>query len=99
MILDLDNLQFLYQGRAADSTGRYELLPYQLGLLTLDRPQAVKTDVQANASDSELPALKDVYKDYFLIGGAYNRNVVTGRDPKAADIAIRHFNTPPLKMI
>lgn len=44
-------------------------------------------------SANEVPALKDVYKDYFLIGGAYNRNVVTGRDTKAADIAIRHFNT------
>ena len=93
MTLDLNNLQFLYQGRASDSNGRYELLPYQLGLLTLDRPQAVKSDLLNDAADSELPALKDAYKDYFLIGGAYNRKLVTDRDPKAAEIAIKHYNT------
>ncbi|MBN1125338.1 MAG: endo-1,4-beta-xylanase, partial [Sedimentisphaerales bacterium] len=59
--------------------GDYSLLPYRLGLLTLQRP--------------EKPALKDVFKDYFLIGGAYNRNLVTGRDPNAAQIAVRHNNT------
>jgi len=37
MILDPNNLQFLYQGRDPASGGRYELLPYQLGLLRLDR--------------------------------------------------------------
>ena len=42
---------------------------------------------------SDVPALKDVFKDYFLIGGALNRRVVMGQDPKAAEIAIRHFNT------
>ncbi len=93
MILDLDNLQFLYQGRAVDSGGRYELLPYQLGLLTLDRPQSVKDDAQMTASDTELPALKEVFEDYFLIGGAFNRNLVMGRDPQAAEIAIKHYNT------
>ncbi len=93
MILDLDNLQFLYQGRAVDSGGRYELLPYQLGLLTLDRPQSVKDDAQTTASDTELPALKEVFEDYFLIGGAFNRNLVSGRDPQAAEIAIKHYNT------
>lgn len=40
-----------------------------------------------------VPALKDVFKDHFLIGGAPNRNVVTGRDPNAAAIAEEHFNT------
>jgi len=45
------------------------------------------------ATDSGRPALKDVYKDYFLIGGAYNRDLVLGEDPNAAAIAIKHFNT------
>jgi endo-1,4-beta-xylanase len=41
----------------------------------------------------DLPALKDVFKDYFLIGGALNRRVVTGRDHNAAAIAEKHFST------
>jgi len=45
------------------------------------------------ATDSERPALKDVFADCFLIGGAYNRRLVTGKDPNAAAIAARHFNT------
>jgi len=46
-----------------------------------------------NAVGSEKPALKDVYKDHFLIGGAFNRRLVSGKDPNAAEIAIKHFNT------
>jgi endo-1,4-beta-xylanase len=37
--------------------------------------------------------LKDVFKNDFLIGGALNRNVVTGKDPNAAAIAAKHFST------
>lgn len=33
LTVDLNNLQFLYQGRAPDSDGQYHLLPYRLGLL------------------------------------------------------------------
>ncbi|MBN2181498.1 MAG: endo-1,4-beta-xylanase [Sedimentisphaerales bacterium] len=45
------------------------------------------------ATGSEKSALKDVFKDYFLIGGAFNHNLVSGEDPNAAEIAIKHFNT------
>ena len=40
-----------------------------------------------------VPALKDVFKDTFLIGGALNRSLVTGQDPNAAAIAEKHFST------
>jgi endo-1,4-beta-xylanase len=40
-----------------------------------------------------VPALKDVFKDTFLIGGALNRPLVTGQDPNAAAVAAKHFNT------
>jgi hypothetical protein len=35
------------------------------------------------------PVLKDVFKNYFLIGGALNRNLVTGQDPNAAAAEIQ----------
>ncbi len=40
-----------------------------------------------------VPALKDVFKSDFLIGGALNRPLLTGRDPNAAAIAEKHFST------
>jgi endo-1,4-beta-xylanase len=39
------------------------------------------------------PALKDVFAEDFLIGGALNDDVVNGKDPNAAAIATRHFST------
>jgi endo-1,4-beta-xylanase len=39
------------------------------------------------------PALKDVFADDFLIGGALNDDVVSDKDPNAAAIAARHFST------
>lgn len=44
-------------------------------------------------AEQNVPALKDVFQDTFLIGGALNRPLVTGRDPNAAALAARHFNT------
>jgi len=44
-------------------------------------------------AEQNVPVLKDVFKSDFLIGGALNRRVVTGRDPNAAAIAVMHFNT------
>lgn len=41
----------------------------------------------------DVPVLKEVFKNDFLIGGAFNRRVVTGRDPQAAAIAAKHLNT------
>lgn len=41
----------------------------------------------------DVPALKDVFKDHFLIGGAFNRRVVTGRDAGASALAVKHLNT------
>ncbi|MGD2094747.1 MAG: endo-1,4-beta-xylanase, partial [Phycisphaerales bacterium] len=45
------------------------------------------------AAGQNVPALKDVFKDHFLVGGAFNRNLVTGKDPNAAAIAEKHFST------
>jgi endo-1,4-beta-xylanase len=45
------------------------------------------------AAERDVPPLKEVFKDLFLIGGALNRSVVTGRDPRAAAIAEKHFST------
>lgn len=39
------------------------------------------------------PALKDLYANDFLFGGALNDDVVNGKDPKAAAIAEKHFST------
>lgn len=36
--IDLNNLRFLFQGRDPEINTRYHLLPYRLGLLTLERP-------------------------------------------------------------
>jgi xylan 1,4-beta-xylosidase len=46
-----------------------------------------------DANDSSKPALKDVFEEHFLIGGAFNRRLVSDKDPNAAAIAIKHFNT------
>jgi endo-1,4-beta-xylanase len=38
------------------------------------------------------PALRDAFKNDFLIGAALNDNVVNGKDPNAAAVVGRHFN-------
>jgi len=50
------------------------------------------TAVSNGGSDAQ-PTLKNVFAEHFLIGGALNRDLVSGKDPNAAAIAIRHFNT------
>ncbi|MFC1490388.1 endo-1,4-beta-xylanase [Candidatus Latescibacterota bacterium] len=45
------------------------------------------------ATAADQPTLKDVYKDYFLVGGALNGRVVTGSDAGAAELAITHYNS------
>jgi endo-1,4-beta-xylanase len=44
-------------------------------------------------AEQDVPVLKDVFKNHFLIGGALNGRVVTGRDSRAAAIAEKHFST------
>jgi endo-1,4-beta-xylanase len=41
----------------------------------------------------EQPVLKDVYKKFFLIGAAIGTDVVNGRDPHAAEIVEKQYNT------
>jgi GH35 family endo-1,4-beta-xylanase/enterochelin esterase-like enzyme len=47
----------------------------------------------ALAGSQSVPPLKDVFKGHFLIGGALNRSLVTGKDSDAAAIAAKHFST------
>ncbi|MCH5374097.1 MAG: endo-1,4-beta-xylanase [Planctomycetes bacterium] len=49
-------------------------------------------EIQCRAEE-DVPALKDVFKDAFLIGGALNGRVVTGRNQEAAALAGKHFKT------
>jgi endo-1,4-beta-xylanase len=39
------------------------------------------------------PALKDVYRDAFVIGTAVNDAIVSGRDPATAALVLRHFGS------
>jgi endo-1,4-beta-xylanase len=44
-------------------------------------------------SCSQTPQLKEVYKDYFYIGTALNRNQIFGKDTSAADLITGQFNS------
>lgn len=41
----------------------------------------------------ETAALKNVYRDAFLMGVALNEDIVSGTDPAARGLVLRHFNT------
>jgi endo-1,4-beta-xylanase len=61
-----------------------------------DRPTPKETEKEVSApqvNEKDVPVLKDVFKDNFLIGGALNQPVVTERDAQAAAIAAKHYNT------
>jgi endo-1,4-beta-xylanase len=44
-------------------------------------------------AEENVPALKDAFKDIFLIGAALHENIFTGKDPPAAAIVIKQFNS------
>ena len=44
-------------------------------------------------TESAEPALKEVFKDKFMIGSALNRDQIAGKDSKSMDLVIKHFNT------
>ncbi|HXE80800.1 MAG TPA: hypothetical protein VNK41_08630, partial [Vicinamibacterales bacterium] len=39
------------------------------------------------------PALKEVFKDAFVMGVAVNEAIVSGRDPGARELVLRHFDS------
>ena len=53
----------------------------------------INTGAAISADSNNVPAMKDVFAKDFLIGGALNDDVVSGRDAGAAAIAEKHFNT------
>ena len=66
--------------------------PYKT-ILTIVLCLVLGPSVSALGSTEAQPALQDAFKECFLIGGALNRNLVMGKDPNAAQIAVKHFNT------
>jgi endo-1,4-beta-xylanase len=46
-----------------------------------------------STGSQERPALKDVFKDAFLMGTAVNGGVVSGADASSQALVLRHFNT------
>ena len=47
----------------------------------------------SNKQEPDTPALKDVFKDYYLIGTAMNVNQVAGKDEKSVELILKHFNS------
>jgi endo-1,4-beta-xylanase len=79
-------LRIVFESRIGDpKINAIEILPQATGEGDAKAP--------GRPAEQDVPALKEVFKDRFLIGGALNRSVVTGRDSNAAAIAEKHFNT------
>jgi len=62
-------------------------------LIVIFLPLTASWSIAISSEGSDKPALRDVFAEHFLIGGAFNRNLVSGEDPNAAAIAIKHFDT------
>ncbi len=57
-------------------------------------PGKQQTKIQTSTSTTkDEPALKDVYKDAFLIGVAVNPSITSGADKVSQGIVLKHFNS------
>jgi endo-1,4-beta-xylanase len=54
---------------------------------------AQSTERQDSSDDGDVPQLKEVFSDHFLIGAALNEDIFRGRDRTGADLAAQHFNS------
>ncbi|MFC1551182.1 non-reducing end alpha-L-arabinofuranosidase family hydrolase [Candidatus Latescibacterota bacterium] len=86
MILDPENLRFLFQGRDPESGGNYSLLPYRLGLLTAVTPSSTddaKAARPASEQAAEMFPLSSVrlLDGYFSDAVAANHTYLTAFDP------------------
>ncbi len=64
-----------------------------LTLSTILVAAAISIGVLCSSGGDSQPALKDVFKEQFMIGAALNDDVVSGKDEKAAAIVTKHCNT------
>jgi len=59
------------------------------GVLSL----AVSFSVAVGANNSNIPALKDAFKDDFLVGAALSQMQISGEEPNAIVLVEKHFNS------